>query len=36
METFWVCMFISILGTVTDDKEKSVKAKWLKKNYMGV
>ena len=29
-------MFISILGTVTDEKEASVKAKWLRKKYMGV
>ena len=29
-------MFISFLGTVTDEKETSVKAKWLRKKYMGV
>ena len=29
-------MFISILGIVTDEKETSVKAKWLRKKYMGV
>ena len=36
MDSFWVCMFISTLGTVTDDKETSVKAKWLRKKYRGV
>ena len=29
-------MYISILGTVTDEKEMSVRAKWLRKKYMGV
>ena len=29
-------MFISIFGTVTDEKETSVRAKWLRKKYMGV
>ena len=29
-------MFISIFGTVTDEKEISEKAKWLRKKYMGV
>ena len=31
-----VCMIISILGTVTDEKVISVRAKWLRKKYMGV
>ena len=29
-------MFISILGTVTEEKETSVRARWLRKKYMGV
>ena len=29
-------MFISIFGTVTDERETSVRAKWLRKKYMGV
>ena len=29
-------MLINILGTVTDEKDISVKAKWLRKKYMGV
>jgi hypothetical protein len=28
-------MLLSIFGTVTDEKEMSVKAKWLRKKYMG-
>ena len=32
----WTCMFISIFGTVTDEKETSVRAKCLRKKYMGV
>ena len=30
------CMSLNIFGTVTDEKETSVKAKWLRKKYMGV
>ena len=29
-------MAISILGTVTDEKETSVRAKWLRNKCMGV
>ena len=29
-------MFISILGKVTEEKEMSVRATWLRKKYMGV
>ena len=29
-------MFITILGTVTDEKDTSLRAKWLRKKYMGV
>ena len=31
-----VRIFMSIFGTVTDEKEMSVKARWLRKKYMGV
>ena len=30
------CMSLNIFGTVTDEKETSEKAKWLRKKYMGV
>jgi len=36
MDWSWVCMFTSILGTVTDEKDTSEKAKWLRKKYMRV
>ena len=29
-------MFMSFLETVTDEKETSVRAKWLRKKYMGI
>ena len=36
MDCCCVCMFRSIFGRVTHEKETSEKAKWLRKKYMGV
>lgn len=36
MDWSWVCMFISIFGTMIDENETSVRAKWLRKKNMGV
>jgi hypothetical protein len=36
MDLLCVSIFMSIFGAVTDEKEMSVKAKWLRKKYMGV
>ena len=36
MDLLCVSIFMSIFGDVTDEKEMSMRAKWLRKKYIGV
>lgn len=36
MDSSGIYMFVSILGMVTDEKETSMRAKWLRKKYIGI
>lgn len=36
MDSSGIYMFINILGMVTDEKETSMRAKWLRKKYIGI